>query len=421
MANLQFKREQSSRGGMSELSVRFYAGRATDQQTRTGIYVPTELWDVAKQRCIISKRYETPANTAARAAQRRIDELADYIYQSFMTAAKADLTPSWLRRTVATFHNPTTDVAVMSLIEPYCDARNVSQAGRRKLNALGNLISAFKTDTGIELSATRLTTEQIEQFQRYLLSGGAHCTPHALNSVVSRLKQLRAIVYFHGRPVPNPFDNFTIPTEVYGTPFYLTVDERDYLYMYDDFTDAQRRQRDIFIFQCLTGCRIGDLYSLRPANVAGGWLTYIPQKTSHVSARSVEVPLSQTAIEIVERYRGADIHGRLFPFISQVKYDEAIHDILRRAAIDRPVATLDPRTRTTIMRPLWQVATSHTARKTFIQALCERGVDRRTISSMTGHSETSRAFNRYSEITRDMKQAALGLSPTSARQAPYMI
>lgn len=47
--------------------------------------------------------------------------------------------------------------------------------------------------------------------------------------------------------------------------------------------------------------------------------------------------------------------------------------------------------------------------------------DKRLVASMTGHTENSKAFSRYSEVTRDMKLAALGLKekdPTSPDVEP---
>ena len=53
---------------------------------------------------------------------------------------------------------------------------------------------------------------------------------------------------------------------------------------------------------------------------------------------------------------------------------------------------------------LKEVATSHTARKTFIGNLYKQVPDPNLIASMSGHVEGSRAFNRYRTIDDEMKR-----------------
>ena len=72
--------------------------------------------------------------------------------------------------------------------------------------------------------------------------------------------------------------------------------------------------------------------------------------------------------------------------------------------IDRTVIVLDPKTREDVARPLYEVASTHTARKTFIGNLYRQVKDPNLIASMSGHVEGSRAFSRYRTIDDDMKR-----------------
>ena len=59
----------------------------------------------------------------------------------------------------------------------------------------------------------------------------------------------------------NPFDQYQITQPMYGDPFYLTLEERDKVY-YADLSGMGATYpvyRDIFMFQCLIGCRVSDL------------------------------------------------------------------------------------------------------------------------------------------------------------------
>ena len=399
--NIRFKLATKQDGNYSEVLVRFY-DRSINQQTHTGIMVPGALWNAAEERCNISRRYETPENTQARNAQQKLDELATYLYDAY-ARDKGNIRAGWLQRIVMEYRQPQTkEPPLVGMIEDYCRARNVAWETRKKMYSLRALMSEFSKETRIQLTQ-HLTKKDLEQFAVWLIADGKRSE----NSMHNRLRQLRTLLYWVGKPSPNPFDDFTIPADAYGTPIYLTKEERDFVYAYQDLTPAQKVQRDIFIFQCHTGCRIGDLYDLTPRNIQDGWLVYLPHKTSRAKPATVEVPLSDVALEIIDRYKGRDLRGRLLPFISRPGYNEAIHMVMRACDLSRVVMVFDPLTKRTTPQPLWSAVTSHTARKTFTQLLFSTTTDKRLVASMTGHSENSQAFNRYSEIDRAMKQAAI--------------
>lgn len=389
--------------GMAEVLVRVYHGKHINQQTPTGIFAPVSAWNTATGSCTISKRYETPSNTAARKAQSAIDSLSQYIYTQF-TADKEHISSGWLKSVVHEYNHPRpSEPPLHEVVEDYINVRQVSPATACRLRTFAGLLRAFAAERG-ELYKSTLTKADIEDFALFLREYRVKRSP---NSIACRLRELRSILYFRGKPHPNPFDEYTIPTESYGTPIYLTREERDYLYIYPDLSPKKAIQRDIFIFQCHVGCRISDLYRLTWANIKDGWLVYSPIKTARENPVTLEVPLSNTALEILNRYKGIDMRGRLLPFISKQKYNDAIVDILHQADISRPVVIRDPLTQQPQTLPLYQVASSHTARKTFIQILYAQTGNKRFIASMTGHSENSTAFNRYSEVSRDMKAATI--------------
>ena len=151
---------------------------------------------------------------------------------------------------------------------------------------------------------------------------------------------------------------------------------------------------------------MSDLVSLTKSSVSNGFLQYIPQKQRRSVPLTVRVPLSQVALEIIERY--ADIDGEeLLPFIHPNNYNEAIHEIMRAAGLDRVVTVPNKLTMQPEYKPLYEVVTSHTARKTFIEAVFRETKSERITSSFTGHADGSRAFSRYTEVDDDMKREIL--------------
>ena len=63
---------------------------------------------------------------------------------------------------------------------------------------------------------------------------------------------------------------------------------------------------------------------------------------------------------------------KLLPFISEQKYNDAIKKIFKLAGVDRIVTILDPLTHNEIKRPIYEVASSHLARRTFIGNIYEK-------------------------------------------------
>lgn len=162
-------------------------------------------------------------------------------------------------------------------------------------------------------------------------------------------------------------------------------------------------QRDIFVFQCLVGCRVGDLCTLTSKNITDGILEYVPSKTSDEDAPvKPRIPLNPCALKLVAKYNGVDKDGRLFPFISPQKYNDAIKAILMICGITRIVPVRNSTTGETEMKRICDVASSHMARRTFVGAAYKAVRDPNIVGKMSGHVEGSRAFNRYRQIDDDI-------------------
>ena len=153
----------------------------------------------------------------------------------------------------------------------------------------------------------------------------------------------------------------------------------------------------------ITSMDVGDLYRLTRENVKDGFVEYMPQKTKKCEAKTVRVPLHEKALRILSKYEGSD-SDRLLPFKPISIYNNGIRELLRHCGIDRMVTVLDTHGYKTVQKPLYEVASSHTARKTFVGNLYKQVPDPNLIASMSGHVEGSRAFARYRNIDDDMKR-----------------
>ena len=225
---------------------------------------------------------------------------------------------------------------------------------------------------------------------------------------------------------------------MYGTPIFITDDERRQIYQTDLSYDKRlEQQRDIFIFQCLIGCRISDLYALRRSNIITErtskgdrkCISYIPRKTKEGHPVTVYVPLNETALAILKKYDymknqtlvdnrysreniSKAIKGKtpasvsdapLFPLIAQQRYNEYIKDVFRACGITREVSVINPTTGEVEQKSIADIASSHLARRTFVGNLYNKVQDPNLVGSLSGHKEGSRAFARYRSINIDIK------------------
>lgn len=199
------------------------------------------------------------------------------------------------------------------------------------------------------------------------------------------------------------FPKFKIEQDVYGTPFYISNIERKNLYNFDlSEVPELAIQRDIFVFQCVIGCRVGDLLKLTKSSIINDAVEYIPRKTKDGRPVTVRVPLNKTSREIIKRYSHFEGEN-LLPFILEQKYNKAIKDFFKLAGLTRLVTINNPTTGKEEKRPLNEIASSHLARRTFVGNLYKEVKDPNLVGSLTGHKEGSRAFARYRDIDEAMK------------------
>lgn len=138
-----------------------------------------------------------------------------------------------------------------------------------------------------------------------------------------------------------------------------------------------------------------------------GAIEYIPRKTKEDRPITVRVPLNETARRLIAKYRDPNRES-LFPFNTEQDYNRKIKEAFRRAGLDRMVTVLDQQTRQEIQRPLYEVASSHMARRTFIGNIYKKVKDPNLVGALSGHKEGSRAFARYRTIDDDLKKEMIG-------------
>jgi integrase len=266
---------------------------------------------------------------------------------------------------------------------------------------LGSIIQDFNPGTTYE----NLNVQYLTDFQNYLMDK----SKLSKNTTISELRRLRAFLGYAiklGWTSNYPFKTFTIDQESFGEPVFITLEERDKIYSAVIENQTLARVRDIFVFQCLIGCRVGDLLRLKKSNIINGNIEYIASKTKDDKPTVARIPLTDKAKAIIAKY---DLPGdELLPFISEQKYNEHIKKVFKldNVKITRMVTIADPKTRINVQKSIADLASSHMARRTFIGNLYRKGKKNEIIASMSGHKPGSKSFGRYHTIEiEDQKEA----------------
>lgn len=452
MASIQFRLSSKSdkSTGLSEVLVRFFHGKAIDQRAKTNIFVRPDYWNQKSQRLTIPRLRVMTLDAKALIQEladinSRLEALKEYINQKFINAGagKVPVSSQWLSAIIEEYNFPKEERApsVLETIPQYLDTHKLSKPRAAHYRVLRRALERFLIFSGIKtgLSLDEVSADMIRDFINYLKAehtfyrieedkdGRRHVLylnekfkkaiqavpesrlpeergQNTINGFLNCFRTFYLWAVDQGFTTNNPFHKFGIPASVYGTPYYITVEERNQLFDYDfSFRPQLEKQRDIFVFQCVIGCRVSDLHSLTKSNVINGAIEYIPRKTKEGHPVTVRVPLNAIARKILDKYK--DIPGeRLLPCISDQKYNEAIKEMFTIAGLTRPVTILNPTTREEEKRPLNEVASSHLARRCFIGNLYKQVKDPNLIGKLSGHSEGSRAFARYRDIDEDMRK-----------------
>lgn len=273
---------------------------------------------------------------------------------------------------------------------------------------LEDLFSFMRNEYSLSLEYPKLFKELTTEYPTGLGEGKPMIKERSSNTMSSLERMLSSFFGWlarTGRTQNRPFENIKVASQKYGEVYFLTIEERNKVADYDfSANKTLERQRDIFVFQCLVGCRYSDLQRLTEDNIKGNVLTYIPTKTADESGAVATVPLAPRALAIVEKYRGASRQGRLLPTFRTNYYSRKIREILTAVGITRKVLVRDAITEENVMRPLNEIASSHIARRTFINAAYQQVADPALIGRMSGHVEGSKAFSRYRKISTEQLQ-----------------
>lgn len=415
-----------------EILMRFRHGKV-DQYAKTNVFVHPDHWsnDTKSIKIPNARLLTDEKKQLINELHKKIDRLNDItslVQSSFQTIDKSNVAKDWLKSLIDGFNFPTAtngeqpQHSFFDVYEHYIDTHKFSDHRRKQNRVIWRTLKRYEIFKGLSFTFETITADTLRDFEKFLadeyklvdqkkyqkvLTAVPETrTPqprgkNTINDFMIRLRSFYIWANENDYTTTNPFKHFTIAECVYGTPYYITIEERNQLYNFD-FSDNPdlARQRDIFVFQCLIGCRVSDLWAMTKSNLVNGAIEYIPRKTKEGRAITVRVPLNAIATEIVERYKDFD-KVKLFKLTTQQQYNRDIKTMFRLSGLTRIVTVINPTTREEEQRPICDIASSHLARRCFVGNLYKKVKDPNLIGKLSGHKEGSRAFSRYREIDEE--------------------
>jgi site-specific recombinase XerD len=297
---------------------------------------------------------------------RKIQEISHLIGEKYYRGADGE----WLKNLITEYHHPEIfklgdniiDTRLSTQLAEYVERRRVAKTTHYTYHGIIKKVLRYeryqreiKHHKAFSLRVDTMTGEDLYKFKKFIVNeyemvakypllykGLDHwLVPKAVlseNGVYDIFHRIRTVLKWcmrNGIPTQRPFDHFDMQLPVYGTPWYLTLEERDRIFNLDlsDKPNQLNYHRDIFMFQCLVGCRVGDIPRMTRHNIINGALEYIPHKTHETNPRTVRVPLNEKARIILDRYKNRTT--TLFPYFEDWMYNNSIRELCTTLDLQR--------------------------------------------------------------------------------------
>lgn len=168
-----------------------------------------------------------------------------------------------------------------------------------------------------------------------------------------------------------------------------------YDYQFQEGQERLENARDLFLVGCWTGLRFEDYSSIRRQDIHEDFIRIQTDKTSE----RVSIPLHPVLRSIFAKYGGGP------PPAMHINYvNKHIKTVCRKAKLNTKMTIRKSKGGVDVMEEyeLWQLVSTHTARRSFASNMFRLGIPSMLIMAITGH-KTEGAFLRYIRVGEEEK------------------
>ncbi|TYB75724.1 tyrosine-type recombinase/integrase [Bizionia myxarmorum] len=269
----------------------------------------------------------------------------------------------------------------------------------KRYKNIKNLLEDFEKEKSYKLTFSNINESFYSQFVDFCYTNRNHYT----NTLARNVGLIKTFMYWalkNNYTYNDVFINFKKPNRVVTKEEALTLDQVEELFNYECKSRSLEKVRDVFVFQCLTGLRFGELKKVNKRVVFDNCIFLKEEKDSSKEER--QIPLFEITNYILSKY---DYN---LPLLSNQKQNEYIKAILKEAKFDYDVefTRIKGVNQTTIVKPFYKRVSTHTARRTFVTIMRNKGVADKTIMSITGHKD-QKTFNMYHKVDNNARLDAV--------------
>lgn len=197
------------------------------------------------------------------------------------------------------------------------------------------------------------------------------------------------------------FIEFKKPQRVLTREEAFSLEDIKILHNHICSSEKLTKIKDVFVFQSLTGMRHGELCRVNKRTInKSDCIVLKEEKDSSKPTR--EIPLISISKAILEKY------DYELPILSNQKHNDYIKDVLKEAGFTHEVEY----TRTKgveqqiFVEKFYQRISTHTARRSFVTIMRNKGVPDKTTMSITGHTDI-KSFNMYHQVDNSARIIAV--------------
>lgn len=325
-----------------------------------------------------------------------------YMFQSRCEMSKTEFTSQLLKGHLDTAFNNFT-LSQTSFFEFYdkfteekIKRKEWKYSTIKRYKNIKNLLQEFEKVKKYKLTFSKINNTFYTEFIDFCYEDKDHYT-NTFNRNLGLFKTFMFWALKKEHTYNNKFIDFKKPNRVLTREEVLSLENIKELYNFNFEEKHLMEIRDAFIFQCLTGMRYGELKRVNKRVInENDCIVLKEEKDSGKATR--EIPLMSISKAILEKY------DYILPLRTNQKENDYIKVILKKAGFTHEVEY----TRTKgveqklFIKKFYERISTHTARRTFVTIMRNKGIPDKTIMSITGHKDI-KSFNMYHQVDNSAK------------------
>jgi len=291
---------------------------------KTNIFVSPDNWDIKERRVKPSDSLYDDKNLMLNETRMKIHN----IFKKYHLQGKS-ITPDQLKME---YDNPSTDLDFYRWVFKQIELRKDLNKSTLVLHvSIFKKLQIFKK----ELSFSEIDFNFINNYERYLKSK----MKNNQNTVHKNLKTIKTYLnqaIKMGIIEINPFERFQLKRgKTIKVALSIEELERIIKYYHSNYVNPKHKKLlTYFLFSCFTGLRISDVKRVSYDMIINDTLTLTPLKTKDSSGMEVNIPLNQSALNLIK----GNLSGKLFKTYCDQMSNKSLKEVIDLLEIKKDIS-----------------------------------------------------------------------------------